>query len=235
MMTSEPVTPEGLPPKQTPTQGSPPGATTPLPSEARPKPTRSGVVWVAVVIALVLLVLHPAEPGARQGNVPRPRGHALPGHGPVHRQRRRGHSRSRCRRGKDHPAPLQRPQGSDAAQAGLTAALEDDQRRWTSDARPFTISGPRHKWTPPEEAGRGLIQPAPSMSASTFSDTLNVCGTRANRGAAASVRGCPRCLLPQRSTLDPTHAHRAPGPALNGLPVRAPCLTRLPASLVFAG
>lgn len=57
MMTSEPVTPEGLPPKQTPTQGSPPGATTPLPSEARPKPTRSGVVWVAVVIALVLLVL----------------------------------------------------------------------------------------------------------------------------------------------------------------------------------
>src|SRR4029453_1572038 len=56
-MTSEPVTPGGLPPEQRPPNGSTPGPARSLPAETRPQPTRSGVVWVAVVTALILLVL----------------------------------------------------------------------------------------------------------------------------------------------------------------------------------
>ncbi|BCW82831.1 hypothetical protein NicSoilE8_05040 [Arthrobacter sp. NicSoilE8] len=56
-MTSEPVIPGGSPPEQTPPKAPVPGTGIPATSEARPKPTRSGVVWVAVVTALVLLVL----------------------------------------------------------------------------------------------------------------------------------------------------------------------------------
>jgi len=56
-MASEPVTPGGLPPKQQPQTGATSETASSLPTVARPKPTRSGVVWVAVVVALIMLVL----------------------------------------------------------------------------------------------------------------------------------------------------------------------------------
>ncbi|WP_235835750.1 MULTISPECIES: lipopolysaccharide assembly LapA domain-containing protein [Arthrobacter] len=56
-MASEPVIPGKSPTRQTPPKGPTPGTGIPVTSEARPKPTRSGVVWVAVVTALVLLLL----------------------------------------------------------------------------------------------------------------------------------------------------------------------------------
>ncbi|MBB6406230.1 DUF1049 domain-containing protein [Arthrobacter sp. AZCC_0090] len=57
MMASEPVTPGALPPEQPPPTGAAAGAAPSLPAETRPTATRSGVVWVAVVTALILLVL----------------------------------------------------------------------------------------------------------------------------------------------------------------------------------
>lgn len=57
MMASEPVTPGALPPEQPPPTGAAAGTDPSLPAETRPTPTRSGVVWVAVVTALILLVL----------------------------------------------------------------------------------------------------------------------------------------------------------------------------------
>ncbi len=56
-MASEPLTPGGPPPEQTPPTGPPPGPAPALHTEPKPKPTRSGMVWVAVTTALVLLVL----------------------------------------------------------------------------------------------------------------------------------------------------------------------------------
>ncbi|MFJ6028616.1 lipopolysaccharide assembly LapA domain-containing protein [Pseudarthrobacter sp. NPDC092424] len=54
-MASEPATPGGLPPHQPP--GGSPDTAPPASFDGRPKPTRSGVVWVGVVVALLLLVL----------------------------------------------------------------------------------------------------------------------------------------------------------------------------------
>ncbi|MDR6685407.1 putative integral membrane protein [Arthrobacter sp. 1088] len=56
-MTSEPLKPGANPEPPTPRDGSTPVTGIPVTPEARPKPTRSGVLWVAVVTALVLLVL----------------------------------------------------------------------------------------------------------------------------------------------------------------------------------